>query len=270
MNFEKNYTEQIGNVRFRENFEIETVELMKQAANGKEENNMKNRKPIKILAAAVLIIAILSVTAFAVSYLLSASDVAKRLGETYAAESFGMQKNAIQSVTDKGYTVSFLGVAEGKKFINNESIDVEAECSYFVVSVAKEDGSALSLYEGNPLGMSIIIEGCPAWKVNTWSLDSRASGFEENGVLYYLYECMSLEIFADRNVFLAVYEGMVPSPEIIVINDNGAFEFAEGYNGFKAMFRLPLDPEKADPYTADKIISALLPDADESFSRTAE
>lgn len=249
MSFEIKYKQQLDDICFNADFEKNTVELMKSAVERKEKTVMK--KPVKILIAAALIIVVISVTAFAISNLLSARDVADHFGESQVADSFGQQGYEIESVTDNGYTVSFLGMVKGERF---ESKSIKSDCSYYVVSVASEDGSALSVVDGNPLGMSIIIEGYPAWKINTWSLNTSANGMEENGVLYYLYDCENLEIFADKNVYLAVYEGFVPGLDIITMNSDGTFEFAEGYNGFKAMFRIPLDPSKANPEAANEIL----------------
>ncbi len=255
MSFEKEYKQQLGAVRFSENFEAETVELLKSAAQGKERTNMK--KNVKIVLAAAAFVLLMTVTAFAISGLLSAREVAERIGETYVAESFEQQEYATESFTDKGYTVSLLGIVKGERFLSDE---LKADCSYFAVSVASADGYALSLVGGNPLGMSVIIEGYPAWQINSWSLDTSAHGIEENGVLYYLYECENLEIFADRNVYLAVYEGFVPGLDIINMKDNGEFEFAKGYEGFKAMFKIPLDATKANPEAAHEIIKEFIVD----------
>lgn len=255
MNIEEKYKKEIGGIRFRTDFEAETAMLMKKAVNKKGEYNMFNRQPLKIILAAVLIIAVISVSAFAISNFLSARDVAEHLGESQVANSFDKQENEIESVTDKGYTVSFLGIVKGEKFNSNE---IKSDCSYYVVSVASADGSPLSVADGNPLGMSVIIEGYPAWKINTWSLNTSASGMEENGVLYYLYDCENLEIFADKNVYLAVYEGFIPGLDIITMNPDGTFEFAESYNGFKAMFRIPLDTSKSNPEAANELLKEYL------------
>lgn len=255
MSFEEKYKQQMSEIRFDENFEKETVLFLKSAAVRKEKSVMK--KPVKILIAAVLVVAVLSVTAFAISGVLSARDVAEKIGENNVADSFGQQNFIPETVTDKGYTVSFLGMVKGERF---EAENIKSDCSYFCVSVASADGSALSLVDGNPLGMSVIIEGYPAWKINTWSLNTNAHGIEENGILYYLYNCENLEIFADRNVYLAVYEGFIPDLDTVTMNSDGTFEFAEGYSGFKAMFRFPLDPSKANPEAAEEILKEYFED----------
>lgn len=106
---------------------------------------MFNRKPLKIILAAVLIIAVISVSAFAISNLLSARDVAEHLGESFVANSFDKQENEIESVTDKGYTVSFLGIVKGEKIKSNA---IKSDCSYYVVSVASADGKQIDLGYG--------------------------------------------------------------------------------------------------------------------------
>ena len=257
MTFKDKYKEELSDIRFTENFEKSTITFLVQAAERKDKTNMNKsiKKTTRILVATVLIIAVLSTTALALSKLLSAREVAEHFGESQVAESFDNQFYITESVTDKGYTVSFLGLVKGEKF---ESKDIKSDCSYYVVAVAASDGSPLSLINGNPLGMSIIIEGYPAWKINTWSLGTSANGTEENGILYYLYACENLEIFADKNVYLAVYEGMLPGLDTITMKTDGTFEFAKSYEGFKAMFRLPLDSSKANPEVANEILKEYL------------
>lgn len=254
MNFKSKYNQHMNSVSFSASFEKNTIELLESAAERKEKYIMNKsvNKVAKFLLVAALIIAFLSFAAFAISKLLSAGEVAERLGENQLANSFNGQSIEVESVTDKGYTVSFLGIVKGAKFESNE---IKSDCSYYVISVASSDGSPLSLVEGNPLGMSVIIEGYPTWKINTWSLNTSASGLEENGILYYLYDCENLEIFADKNVLLAVYEGLFPSVDIITMRPDGTFEFAEDYNGFEAMFRIPIDSSKANPEAANKILN---------------
>ena len=272
MTFKEKYKDELSDICFSEGFEENTITLLVQAAERKDKDHMNKaiKKPTKILVAAVLIITVLSSTAFALSKLLSPGEVAEHVGEGQAAEYFDEQIYVAESVTDKGYTVSFLGLVKGEKL---KSKGIKADCSYYVVAVAASDGSPLSLEKGNPLGMSVIIEGYPAWRINTWSLGTSANGMEENGTLYYLYNCENLEIFADKNVYLAIYEGMLPGLDTITMNTDGTFEFAESYDGFKAMFRLPLDPSKADPEKANEILKEYLAEeatASEEVSSEAE
>ncbi len=263
MNFKEKYTEALSDIRFSERFEEKTITKLVLAAEQKGENGMNKtmNRTTAALIIAIFIIALFSTGAFAISKLLSAGEVAEHFGEDRVAVSFIERDAEIETVTQKGYTVSFFGAVKGEKFGSDA---IRADCSYYVVSVAAADGSPLSLTDGNPLGMSIIIEGYPAWQINSWSLNTSASGMQSNGILYYLYDCENLEIFADRNVYLAVYEGMTPGVDIISMNPDGTFAFSDGYSGFKAMFSIPLDPAKADPQAANEILKEYLSPEDTS------
>ena len=81
-----------------------------------------------------------------------------------------------------------------------------------------------------------------------------ASGMEEDGVLYYLFDYCNLEFFADNNVYLAVFEGAFPTQDILTQDEQGNVVYAENYNGFKGMFRLDLDKSKANPEAVKKLL----------------
>jgi hypothetical protein len=51
------------------------------------------------------------------------------------------------------------------------------------------------------------------------------------------------------------FEGMFPTNNIITSDSKGEIVYAEGYNGFKAVFELELDESKADPEAAAEFIS---------------
>lgn len=257
MNLTQQYKTLLDNVHFDDNFESDTVELLKSAAGRKENETVRNTKTLKIIVAVAAIVAMLSASAFAISALLTPSFVAQHFGENQVAQMFESQENEVQTVTQNGYTVSLLGVTHGHKLNKTDGLNIDESKSYYIVAVAKEDGTPLSIVDGNPLGMSVLVNGCDSWKVNTWSLNTNANGMEENGVLYYMYECDSLGVFANMGVYFAVYDGFVPGPEIFTMNEDGTFRFAEGYKGFKAIFTLSLDKSLADDAKAQQIIAQL-------------
>lgn len=47
---------------------------------------------------------------------------------------------------------------------------------------------------------------------------------------YFVYECDDIEIFADRTVYVAFYEGLAPSSEKFMLNGDGSIEFNESYS----------------------------------------
>lgn len=256
MNFKKAYTEKMDGIGTSEAFCENTVELIRKTAQRKENIYMKI-KPMKILAAAMAIVALLSVSAYAISSLLSAGEVAKRTGFTEIAELFDASVFEEQTVSDENYTVTLHGIASGNRLDIIDGAEVESDRSYLVASIARTDGTGLSVLDGAPLQLSPLISGLPSWKVNAWSLGTSAHGIEQDGVLYYLFDIGSLEIFADRTVYIAAYEGLAPNTEIFTMEDNGEFSFSENYNGFKALFTLELDEAKADPEAVEDFISKL-------------
>lgn len=255
MNFREKYTKEIDTLQFSHNFETVLLDELKRAAERKEDPIMKKRKTLKVLVAVISAILLLSVSAFAISSLLSAQDVADELGESQLVNKWQKSEKFPYVYGDENYTVSVLGIATDKEINSDYGVTVEESRSYIVVSIQRNDGLALSLEEGSPIQLTPLISGCEPWKINLWTLGSNAQGLEKDGVLYYLFDTADLEIFADRTVYIAAYEGFVPSMEIFEINEDGTIIFNENYTGFKALFELPLDAAKADPEKAEEIIS---------------
>ncbi len=236
MSFEEKYRKGIKNVRLSENFRRETVLLMEQAAERKEVHTMK-RKIFKVAAMVTALILTLSLSAFAISYLLSASEVADTLGKSDVADLFRDSEIKTQTIVGEEYTVTLHGVASGAVLSEGEDTDLAEEHSYIVLSVMRNDGEALELINGMPLQMAPIARGITAGEI--WAMGMCASGLERDGVLYYLFDCASLEAFADRDVSIAVFEGSFPTADIFVTDEYGVTQYAEGYVGFRGIF--PID-----------------------------
>ncbi len=237
MSFEEKYRNGMENVQVTDFFRQETIALMKQAAKRKEVYTMKKR-PIKIFAVAVVLILILSLSAFAISYLLSASEVAENLGESEIAVMFNENESNLQTVSNEEYTVSLLGIVSGE-LLSDNCDDVSEERSYAVLCVARTDGTPLKLINGSPLQMTPIVESLKPWDV--WAMGMSASGMEKDGVLYYLFDYANLEAFRGKKVAIAVFEGSFPTAEIFTVDENGQTQYAESYNGFKGIFFLEMN-----------------------------
>lgn len=255
MTFRELYVKEMDEISPSEGFEIRTANLMKQRAVRKDEKALPKRKPVKVLAAALAIIALLSVTAFAVSYYLSAREVAEYLGDKEIAEMFKDSVCEPQSVSNGTYDVTFLGVTTGARLNMTEGFEVEETRTYAVVAIRNSDGTPLSLIDGMPIQFAPVIEGCMPFQ--SWAiLNFSASGLEREGVLYYLFDYENLEVFADRTVSIALLEGvMFPSPDVLTLDENGKVVYAEGYKGIRGVFDLPLDESKADPEAAAELLS---------------
>ena len=254
MTFKDKYKEELSDIRFAENFEENTVELLKAAQ--REDDLMSYKKrPLKVAAIVVAAMLMLSLGAYAVISLLSASQVAEKVGDKELAVLF--EESGFEPVTAKGevYSVTFMGIAPGEKFYayDENGPMVSENRNYAVWAVYRNDGEALDHMMGSPIQIIPVIDGYRPDIL--FSAGMSASGYSKDGVLYYLFEYTDLEIFAHENVKLMAFEGMFPTNNIITSNDKGEIVYADGYNGFKAVFELDLDESKADPEAAAELLS---------------
>lgn len=254
MTFKDKYKEELHNLSFKENFEENTVELLKAAQ--REDNLMSDKKrPLKVAALVIIAMLVLSLGVYAAISLLSASQVAEEVGDKELAVLF--EESGFEPVTVKGevYSVTFMGTAPGENFYSYDENGpmVSENRTYAVWAVYRNDGEALDQMAGSPIQVIPVIDGYRPDIL--FSAGMSASGYSKDGVLYYLFECTDLEIFAHEHVKLMAFEGMFPTNNIITSDSKGEIVYAEGYNGFKAAFELDLDESKADPEAAAEFIS---------------
>lgn len=254
MTFKDKYKEELHNLSFKENFGENTVELLK-AAQRKDDSMSYKKRPFKVAVLVLAAVLVLSVGAYAVIYLMSPSQVAEEVGEKELAVLF--EEGNFEPVTVKGevYSVTFMGIAPGEKFYSYDENGpmVSENRNYAVWAVYRNDGEPLDQMMGSPIQVIPVIDGYRHDIL--FSAGMSASGYSKDGVLYYLFEYTDLEIFAHENVKLMAFEGMFPTNNIITSNDKGEIVYAEGYNGFKAVFDLDLDESKADPEAAAELLS---------------
>ena len=254
MTFKDKYKEELSDIRFAENFEKNTVELLK-AAQRKEDLMSHNKRPLKVAALVIAAIMTLSLGAYAVISLLSPSQVAEEVGEKELAVLF--KENNFEPVTVKGevYSLTFMGTAKGSDFYYDEenAHRVIDSSTYVVWAIYRNDGEPLDQMMGSPIQVIPVIDGYRPDIL--FSAGMSASGYSKDGALYYLFKYTDVEIFAHENVKLMAFEGMFPTNNIITSNDKGEIVYAEGYNGFKAVFELDLDESKADPEAAAELLS---------------
>lgn len=254
MIFKDKYKEELHNLSFKDNFEENTVELLK-AAQREDDLMSRKKRPLKVAALVIIAMLVLSLGAYAVIYLLSPSQVAESVGDKELAVLF--EENGFEPVTAKGevYSVTFMGTAPGEKFYSYDENGpmVSENRTYAVWAVYRNDGEVLDSMMGSPIQVIPVIDGYRPDIL--FSAGMSASSYSEDGVLYHLFEYTDLEIFAHENMKLMAFEGMFPTNNIITANDKGEIVYAEGYNGFKAVFELDLDESKADPEAAAELLS---------------
>lgn len=210
----------------------------------REELNMSKKHPsfkkTALICAAVL--CLLATTAFAAFHYLSAREVANTFGEPELAKLFEESGAAPQTITDGKYRMTLLGLTTGENLNHFESSDWEVidERTYAVVAVEKADGTPMT--PEDQVMVTPLISGEMPWACNIYTL---AGGHTEqiiDGVLYRIIETNSLEAFAHRTVYMAVYEDFVPpSAEIFTMKEDGSIAFNEAYTGARALFEIPMD-----------------------------
>ena len=253
MTFKDKYKEELSDIRFAENFEENTVELLK-AAQRKDDLMSHNKRPLKVAALVIIAVLVLSLGAYAVISLLSAPQVAEEVGEKELAVLF--DENGSEPVTVKGeiYSLTFMGIVKWSDLYSDIGDACNIDSSTYVVwAIYRNDGEPLDQMMGSPIQVIPVIDGYRPDIL--FSAGMSASGYSKDGVLYYLFKYTDVEIFAHENVKLMAFEGMFPTNNIITANDKGEIVYAEGYNGFKAVFELDLDESKADPEAAAEFLS---------------
>ena len=253
MTFKDKYKEELSDICFAENFEENTVELLK-AAQRKDGLMSHNKRPLKVAALVIIAVLVLSLGAYAVISLLSAPQVAEEVGEKELAVLF--EENGSEPVTVKGeiYSLTFMGIVKWSDLYSDirDACNIDSS-TYVVWAIYRNDGEPLDQMMGSPIQVIPVIDGYRPDIL--FSAGMSASGYSKDGVLYYLFRYTDVEIFAHENVKLMAFEGMFPTNNIITANDKGEIVYAEGYNGFKAVFELDLDESKADPEAAAEFLS---------------
>lgn len=213
----------------------------------------KRKWSISLVAAAM--IAAISLTAFAAYYFLTPKDVATYLERYELAELFSKDDTTfnIPAQTSGDYTIELLGMTSGKNLDKVPEADVDKELSYIVGAITKTNGSAVTDYSN--LMITPLVEGYKPWQINIFTIGNGGKHtFIYEGVEYFLIECGSIEIFADKQVYIAAYEGGAPSSDLFNISENGAISFNESYTGTKALFEIPLDKSKANPDAVNALL----------------
>ena len=111
-------------------------------------------------------------------------------------------------------------------------------------------------YDNELFLVSPYIEGYdPLW-YNIFSFGNGGySAFVENGIQYRLVHTANLEPFADHAIWLGVSDGTLYNREAFLYDEtSGVISRNEDYAGLNALFRLPIDPNKADPEKASQIL----------------
>lgn len=260
----------------------ESDQMKKEEMNGKKGNNKSGAKR-KFPAAAAIAAAVLCVSSISAAaawkYLLPqqvAQHQSDILAEAFAGED-AVIVNEVQEIA--GYRITFLGVVTGKGLsgsIFSNGREIETDSTYTVVAIEHIDGSPMAHTSTDAYGdieffITPAIKGYdPVW-YNAITLAAAGTGSAgymdvvEEGILYRLSECNNMEVFADRELYLCVSESRFYDNQAYLFDgETGELSRNPEYGKVNALFSLPLDPAKADPAKAERILGAVdVPDITE-------
>lgn len=259
----EDYRAAFDELSFSAGFQERTADLLRQRAREleKERTNMTFNKPKKLAVLIAACIALLAVSASAAVLLLSPSQVAEEHNQPLIAEAFnGPDAILINETVESGdFAITLMGLVSGENLQDYAGYDppVEGARTYAVLALSRLDGEPLTVQNHSLTEYTLtpLVAGTSPAAVNAWSLGGGGTGFARDGVYYYMLDTQSIEMFADRTVYMAFYEGGVPNNTIFYVNDDGTIEFCDDFTGVHALFTLPLDPAKADPAAVEAFLT---------------
>lgn len=239
----------------------------------REKETMKSKVRKRWYAGALVsgILLFLSVTTYAATQLLSAKEFVEQIGDPVLAEAFA-DPNAIainQTQTSGEYQVTLHGVVSGEGLKNfYDAGEIRSDRTYAVVSIAMADGTPMpdtsdEEYGKVPFFISPLIKGVEPWRVNIVTMKGGYIDKVIDGIMYRLLECDSVEMFANRGVYLAISSSKFYDDNAFIYNETtGEIRPNPDYQGVSLLFDLPLDESKAEPELAEAYLHELVPPSD--------
>lgn len=257
MNWEE-YRKAMDALPFSASFQERTEELVRQQAQSEKECMMMKKKGFVRAVSIAAAVALLTVSAYAASRWLSPAQVAELHEDPVLAQAFESE-DAIkvnQTAQTGDLAVTLAGLVSGEN-LSRWTSEADQARTYAVMILESLDGTPLDR-EDFPLTeytVTPLVAGFTPWSVNSWTLNAGVSLLERDGVLYYLLDVQSIEMFADHRVYLAFYQGSAPNRDTFTMAEDGTIGFAEDFEGPCALFTLPLNASKADPAAVEQFIA---------------
>ncbi len=260
---EREYREAFGKLSFSEDFGARTIELLRQKAqlaNGKEKSTMK-RKILCRVTIALCLAAALSVGGFAAASLLNARDASQYLDNANMRAAFSGE-NAVEINETRvmgDYTATLIGIAPGEEL--HEYGAVSNGHNFVLMAFQGNNGASLKDFQ-NDFRVTPLVSGYSVGM--DFVLGQKSNGVLLDNVWYVCYDVSNLELFADRDVSMAVYKQTFPvyvegavcyqEGDVFTTLEDGSIAFREDFPEECAMFTLPLDESKADHEAAERLI----------------
>jgi len=246
----EDYRKAVDSLSFSPDFQARTEAALRQRfpEMEKETNDMNWKHTKKLALCGIAAAVLMAATVSAAYFLRSPAEVAVEMGDSTLADAFqaadAVEIGETARISD--YTVTLMGLVSGRN-LSEFGEDLDQDHTFVMVSLARTDGTVLVQedYDAFAVTVTPLVAGYPVHMVNNWTLGAFSRCLVIDGMAYYILDVQNLEMFADRTVYLAVYEGFTPSADQFNMGADGSISYAQGQDG--ALFSLPLDPEKADP-----------------------
>ncbi|MGN0428371.1 MAG: DUF4179 domain-containing protein [Agathobacter sp.] len=229
----------------------------------KEDRTMKRKHfyPKAAVAACVCVLATGSITAYAAYHFLNPAQIAEeahniRLSNVFESDC-AIEINETQ--ISNGYRITLLGLVSGENLDayvpEGKKSEIDRKKTYAAFAIERVDETDIKV---DNLCISALVSGIPFSDMNNANMGGSLTWFVQDGVLYELYTCDNLEIFADRGVYLGVVDMFGRENAAFHMDEeSGAYRKVEDYEGTAALFQLPLDKTLADETAVQQYLEEL-------------
>ncbi len=245
----------------------------------KKKPEKRFKSPAVAAGLTVCVLAAGSLTAVAAYRYLSPAQIVTEMGNEKLAEAFSGEGAVLidESQVTGGYRVTLMGMVTGEGlnlYFGDADNAFGADRTYAVIAIEREDGAPMpeqTAEDFRIFPVSPLIAGQNPMVVNSASLNLGATGIVRDGVQYELVDCDSLELYGAHGVYLSVVENFGDITQSFVMDaSDGSFSVKPEVTEMAALFRLPLDPEKADYEAAQERLEQIKEEFEHPAQQSAE
>lgn len=232
-----------------------------------KKSSVKSWKHATAAAAAIAVMMVSSITAYAAWRYFSAKDVAAEIADNRLAQEFEQNNwmDECETQTYGNYDITLLGIVSGDEISSHlsktDSGELDGDKTYMAVAIAHSDGTPMpdpSKTDEEQFYVSPYIEGLDPARYNASVLGGNNTLFVSDGIQYRLLETDNIECFADRKIYMGVSEGEAYDDKAYVYDSvSGDISRNESYEGVNALFTLSIDSNLADQKRAAEVIAAM-------------
>lgn len=232
-----------------------------------KKSSVKSWKHATAAAAAIAVMMVSSITAYAAWRYFSAKDVAAEIADNRLAQEFEQNNwmDECETQTYGNYDITLLGIVSGDEISSHlsktDSGEIDGDKTYMAVAIAHSDGTPMpdsSKTDEEQFYVSPYIEGLDPARYNASVLGGNNILFVSDGIQYRLLETDNIECFADRKIYMGVSEGEAYDDKAYVYDSvSGDISRNESYEGVNALFTLSIDSNLTDQKRAAEVIDAM-------------